>query len=152
MAAHRGHWTAGLRGLWCLGGGGGGRGPRRHRRKGGLTALDILPATRGYHQWDSMRDHVRPPRYTRKSVVRFRVYPTDASLFHCVHTYPLVVERRSYSLVLLFWGGLDTSNRRTCCYLALFLVVRKYYRYCYFRYYCVRKYKWNMRLQNSIAS
>lgn len=90
MAAHRGHWTAGLRGLWCLGGGGG-RGPRRHRRKGGLTALDILPATRGYHQWDSMRDHVRPPRYTRKSVVRFRVYPTDASLFHCVHTYPLVV-------------------------------------------------------------
>lgn len=51
-----------------------------------------------------MRDHVRPPRYTRKSVVRFRVYPTDASLFHCVHTYPLVVERRSYSLVLLFWG------------------------------------------------
>jgi len=31
-----------------------------------LTALDILPATRGYHQWDSMRDHVLPPRYSEK--------------------------------------------------------------------------------------
>ena len=40
----------------------------RERASGrkGLTALDILPATRGYHQWDSMRDHVRPVRQPEK--------------------------------------------------------------------------------------
>lgn len=82
-------------------------GPRRHRRKGGLTALDILPATRGYHQWDSMRDHVRPPRYTRKSVVRFRVL-SRVSIPPCSHvssyTLVIVVVQSFYSFVLLFLG------------------------------------------------
>jgi len=49
--------------------GGGGREGR------GLTALDILPATRGYHQWDSMRDHVLPPRYPEKCC------PLDSAAF-----------------------------------------------------------------------
>lgn len=49
--------------------GGGGREGR------GLTALDILPATRGYHQWDSMRDHVFLPRYPEKCC------PPDSAVF-----------------------------------------------------------------------
>lgn len=52
-------WTARNGGRWwCVGAGG--------REGRGLTALDILPATRGYHQWDSMRDHVLLPRYPEK--------------------------------------------------------------------------------------
>lgn len=96
-------WIAGL--VMFRGEGVGG--PRRHRRKGGLTALDILPATRGYHQWDSMRDHVRPPRYTRKSVVRFRVL-SRVSIPPCSHvssyTLVIVVVQSFYSFVLLFLG------------------------------------------------
>lgn len=152
MAAHRGHWTAGLRGLWCLGGGEEEGAPGGTEGKGAwLRWIYYPPLAAITNEIQCAITYVRrdiPAKVLSvfASIPLTRLYST---VFSRILSSSNGAPTRSF---FFFGGGLDTSNRRTCCYLALFLVVRKYYRYCYFRYYCVRKYKWNMRLQNSIAS
>lgn len=56
-----------------------------------LTALDILPATRGYHQWDSMRDHVLPPRYPEKCCL---CHPGYRRFSFCAYAYAVLRRMR----------------------------------------------------------
>lgn len=111
MAAHRGHWTAGLRGLWCLGGKGLGAPGGTEGKGAWLRWIYYPPLAAITNEIQCAITYVRRD-IPAKVLSVFASY--HASLFHRVHTYPRILSSSSSSnrsTRLFFFFGIGGGIR-----------------------------------------
>ena len=145
MAAHRGHWTAGLRGLWCLGGKGLGAPGGTEGKGAWLRWIYYPPLAAITNEIQCAITYVRRD-IPAKVLSVFASY--HASLFHRVHTYPRILSsssssNRSTRLFFFFSGlgeGYELSN----------LLLRAFFRreeILLLLLLCLEIFDWSMRLE-----
>lgn len=140
MAAHRGHWTAGLRGLWCLGGKGLGAPGGTEGKGAWLRWIYYPPLAAITNEIQCAITYVRRD-IPAKVLSVFASY--HASLFHPVHTYPRILSSSSSSnrstRLFFFFSGLEEryelSNLLLCAFFREEILL------------CLEIFDWNMRLE-----